>query len=218
MTTILRSRAGQVELRRRLAVARRGIEVLSRKQRLLRAELDALLPVAAGADADWRRAWSEATGWADRALRISHHRQLALVEAEVPRRASVQVAWIDVMNAWVPRDMQCDLPGTVRAAGLASSAASDRAIECLRIAVEAAAHHAALERATSSLGSELVRTARLVRLLERHRIPELERALTEVGAHLEEAEREDSVRLLRAREAPATGPREPSRSAASAAT
>ena len=60
-------RAGRLWLTRRLAVARRGADLLDRKLQVLRRELDRRRDSAARAAGEWERRRADADGWLLRA-------------------------------------------------------------------------------------------------------------------------------------------------------
>jgi len=192
-------RAGQVWLRRRLETARRGIDILSRKQRLLAVERERREPTAADTRAAWIDACQQAEVWCSRALRIGHEHQIPLVSAHLESPATVTIDWQNVMAVAIPENARCRFPDLTLASASGGSSATDRAVQALAVAVERAADHAALQRALANIDQELVQTRRRLRLLERRRLPQLERALRESRERLEQSEREDTLRLRWAR-------------------
>src|SRR5450631_2571273 len=84
-------RAGQVWIRRRLETARRGIDILARKQRLLAVERELREPQTAAALTAWTDACAEAELWCARALRIGHEHQIPMVAAHLDAPASITV-------------------------------------------------------------------------------------------------------------------------------
>jgi len=192
-------RAGQVWLRRRLATARRGVDILSRKQRLLADERERRLPLAAAARAAWIQACTEAQRWSERSLRLGHRQQIALVVAELGSPATVSVAWHNVMAVSIPQTPECRFPDLRAAGAVGGSSATDQAISALANAVVKAAEHAVIQRALVNIDRELLQTRRRLRLLERRRLPQLEQALAMSQERLEQSEREDTLRLRWAR-------------------
>lgn len=192
-------RAGQVWIRRRLETARRGIDILSRKQRLLAVERERREPQAAATRAAWIDACAGAELWCARALRIGHHHQIAMVAAHVGAPATITVDWHNVMAVSIPESARCEFPDLVLASASGGSSATDRAVDALADAVEKAAAHATVQRALANIDAELLQTRRRLRLLERRRVPQLERALRASRERLEQSEREDTLRLRWAR-------------------
>lgn len=192
-------RAGQVKLRRRLATAHRGIDILSRKQRLLADERDRRLPQAASARTAWEDACTGAELWCSRSLRMGHRSQIVLVAAQISSPATVRVDWRNVMAVSIPGNTSCDFPDFGLAGASGGTSATDRAVVALADALEKAAEHAAIQRALANIDAELLQTRRRLRLLERRRLPELELALRGSRNRLEQSEREDTLRLRWAR-------------------
>ena len=192
-------RAGQVWLRRRLATAQHGIDILSRKQRLLSDERDRRQPQAAAARAAWGEACTEAERWCSRSLRVGHRNQIALVSAQIQAPATASVDWHNVMAVAIPGEATCAFPDFGLAAASGGSSATDRAVVALAEAVSKAAEHAAIQRALTNIDAELLQTRRRLRLLERRRVPQLEEALRASRERFEQSEREDILRLRWAR-------------------
>jgi V/A-type H+-transporting ATPase subunit D len=192
-------RAGQVWLRRRLATAQHGIDILSRKQRLLSDERDRRQPEAAVARAAWIEACSEAERWCSRSLRVGHRNQVALVSAQVEAPATMTVDWRNVMAVAIPGKATCEFPDFSRASASGGSSATDRAVVALADAVSKAAEHASIQRALTNIDAELLQTRRRLRLLERRRVPQLEEALRASRERFAQSEREDILRLRWAR-------------------
>ena len=192
-------RSGQVWLRRRLETARRGSDILARKQRLLAVERERRVPLAATARTAWMDACAEAELWCTRALRLGHEHQIAMVAAQLGSPATITVDWHDVMAVSIPANAQCRFPDLALASASGGTSATDRAVEALADSLEKAAAHAAIQRALANIDAELLQTRRRLRLLERRRLPQLERALTASRERLEQSEREDTLRLRWAR-------------------
>src|SRR5450631_194729 len=103
-------RSGQVWLRRRLETARRGIDILGRKQRLLDVERERRGLQAASARTAWMDAFAEAERWCSRALRLGHEHQIAVVAAHLDAPATVTVALHNVMAVSIPDNVHCMFP------------------------------------------------------------------------------------------------------------
>ncbi|MHB8488597.1 MAG: V-type ATP synthase subunit D [Candidatus Dormibacteria bacterium] len=193
-------RAGQVWLRRRLATAHRGIDILSRKQQLLAGERTRRSAQAATAEAAWTGACAAAEQWCSRSLRLGHRSQIALITAQIDSPATIAVDWRNVMAVSLPGESRCAFPDFGLAAASGGSSATDRAVRALADAVKKAADHAAIQRGLANIDAELVQTRRRLRLLQRRRLPQLEQALRESRERLAQSEREDTLRLRWARE------------------
>jgi vacuolar-type H+-ATPase subunit D/Vma8 len=144
-------------------------------------------------------ACAEAERWCSRALRLGHEHQIDVVAAHLDAPATVAVEWNNVMAVSIPESAHCAFPDLTLASASGGSSATDRAVEALAGALEKGAAHAAIQRALANIDAELLQTRRRLRLLERRRLPQLERALHESRERLEQSEREDTLRLRWAR-------------------
>lgn len=201
-------RAGQLWLRRRILVAEHGIDVLRRKQRLLRDALERRSDEMERARPRWVAACRDAERWMSRALATGGHEHMAVMAADA-EPSHVSVEWEQLMGARVPALATARVsPSLLRTtASLGGSAAFDRTAEVAAVAVHAAVEFALASAAVAALDAELASTARRVRLLRRRRLPELEAALAESTRRLEEAERDDGVRIRWASRRAAAGRR-----------
>ena len=187
-------RAGQLWLRRRIAVAERGLDVLRRKQHLLHEERDRRAGALDAGSGQWEEACAAAELWMRRALDAAGHQQMPLIAGDA-EPAAVDVAWAQVMSVHLPASVRVTVPPSlvIRTAALGGSAAFDRAAEHAAVAVQAGVTVAAATAALAALDGELASTARRIRLLQRRRLPELRTALDESTRRLEESERNDGV-------------------------
>ncbi len=183
-------RAGRPWLVHRLAVARRGAELLDEKFRALAREHARLEPQAAQAGAEWEHSAREAERWLTRAAVMSGERQLALAAAAIPAPASVTVGWRAILGVSCPADATVARGSE---ASLAGGAALLCAAEAHRGALERALAAAVAEGALRRIEAEL-RATRLRRNAIVHTwIPAHEKALRTLELALEELEREDGV-------------------------
>lgn len=185
-------RAGRLWLRSRVAFARRSLELLDRKQLLLRQELQRLATRVDATRQSWIESCAEADRWGLRAAALGTT-DVALASASVAGQASVDVRWRNTMGVWHPGDPRCDaavLPPDVSAAANVAVAPAARAY---REALEAAAAYAAADRSWSALTDELRATERRRRAIERRRLPSLEGSLHRLELRLDELEREERV-------------------------
>jgi V/A-type H+/Na+-transporting ATPase subunit D len=186
-------RAGRLWLVRRLAFARRSLELLDRKHQLLLRELAGRAQLRDETERRWARACTEAQRWGARADALGGHSDITLAAASISGQARVDVPWHNTMGVVHPGDPACalpDLPPLERAAGnvaIAPLAAAQRE------ALLAAAVFAALDRSHRLLEAELRKTQRRRRAVEHHRIPSLEESLLRLELHLDELEREERV-------------------------
>lgn len=185
-------RAGRLRLRRSLATALRGAELLERKLRLLLDRERVARRAAEEAGEVWRQRLAEADTWLVRGVLLGG--EAALAEAVPADRARVDVGWAALMGVRHPSTVSWTDP--VRSPGEPSppGTALTHAGTAYRAAVRAAAEHAAHQAAADLLAAEAVRTRQRVRALHRHWIPRLRDELAAVELALEEAEHEEAVR------------------------
>ncbi len=157
-------RSGQVWLRRRLETAKRGIDILGRKQSLLAVEREGRDLHATSARTAWIDACAEAQRWCSRALRLGHEHQIAVVAAHLDASATITVEWHNVMAVSIPENAHCAFSDLTLASASGGSSATDRAVEALACALEKAAAHAAIQRALANIDAELLQTRRRLRL------------------------------------------------------
>jgi V/A-type H+-transporting ATPase subunit D len=187
-------RAGRPWLAHRLAVARRGAELLDDKRRALLRERARLQPRVAEARERWERLASDAERWLIRAAVLGGERQMALSAASPAPPTPVVVRWHTVLGVTCPSGAEVQAP-SVEALPPGASAALIEAARAHRDAVEAAAQVAVAQRALALVEADLRATA-LRRNAIRHRwIPAHEEALAALTATLEELEREDGARV-----------------------
>lgn len=186
-------RAGRPWLAHRLAVARRGAELLDEKFRALMHERSRLEPEVAQVREDWTRSAREAELWLTRAALLGGERQLEAA-AEVTAHAEVSVRWRMVLGVACPAETSVAAAAGAPPGG---SAALLSAVEAHRRALEAAVRVAAGEAALRRVDAELLATRLRRNAIERNWIPAHEEALSALELTLEELEREDGTRLRR---------------------
>lgn len=184
-------RSGLLWLVRRLATARRGLDLLDRKQHVLTRELDRLQAEAERARARWVAASGAADDWGVRVAVAGGQRALRL--GAPAGTADVAVTWRDAMGTTYPDRVECTLPDAPRL--LAPTTALPEARRAYREAVVAAAEHAAAATAAAVVAAEVEATRRRIRSLRDRWIPAHEEALAALTASLDEQERADGVRL-----------------------
>jgi len=182
-------RAGRLWLTRRLAVARRGADLLDRKLHVLQRELDRRRGAAARAAAEWEHRQADAERWLLRAALLGGERAIRLAAAGA--FAEVTISHAGTMGVRYPADATCITPPPVGGDGPALAAAR----EAHRAALVAAVRHAAAAEASRVLEAETVATRCRLRAIRDRWIPRLEQALAEVTFALEELERADAARL-----------------------
>ncbi len=189
-------RAGRLWLRRRLGIAVRGSDLLERKLRVLRAEQQRLRARADVAHQRWRDCVAEAETWLLRADLVGGAASLASLVRPPP--ANVTITWATTMGVHHPEGGTCTMPQSL---AIPASTALVQARDAHQQAAVAAVQHATAQAAMTRLSTEVTTTAQRVRALRHRWIPRLEAALRQVEFDLEELERAESVRRLRA-----TGP------------
>lgn len=185
-------RAGRLRLRRSLATALRGADLLERKARLLLDRERAERRAAGEAGLAWRDRLSEADTWLVRGVMIGGER--ALAEAVPAGRASVEVRWDALMGVRHPAAMAWTGPVRSPTEPTPSNTALAQAETGYRAAVHAAAQYAVHRAAADLLAAEAERARLRVRALRHYWIPRLRSELTAVEIALEEAEHEEAVR------------------------
>lgn len=185
-------RAGRLWLDGRLAVARRGADLLDRKLRILRAELAVRQSAANRAEADWARCRAEADRWLIRAGLLAGQRALRLAASGQP--AQIEISYTVTMGVRHPVDATCVIPPPDGGAGPALTGAR----QAHGAALTAAVRYAAAAEALRLIEAETVATRYRLRAVRDRWIPRLEQALTEVTAAIEEQELADAARLRRA--------------------
>lgn len=187
-------RPGRLWLRRRLAVAHRGHDVLEQKQHALRRQLERVEELREEARREWEARATDAERWWQRAALLAGERPLELACGAAHGRAEVDVAWRNALGVVYPSDALVSLPAA-EAFPAGGSAALAYAAEAHRRALEAAAGLGAAELAHDLTARELRTTTQRLRALERRWIPEHERVLREVELALDESDREEAARV-----------------------
>ncbi|MEW1775494.1 V-type ATP synthase subunit D [Streptomyces sp. NPDC086777] len=185
-------RAGRLRLRRSLATALRGADLLERKLRLLLDRERLARQAAEEAGAVWRQRLAEADTWLVRGVLLGG--EAALAEAVPADRARVDVGWAALMGLRHPATVSWTDPVRTPEEPTPPNTALAHAGTAYRAAVRAAAEHAAHRAAADLLAAEAVRTRQRVRALRRHWIPQLRGQLAAAELALEESEHEEAVR------------------------
>ncbi|MDK1327497.1 V-type ATP synthase subunit D [Arthrobacter sp. zg-Y1143] len=184
------SRAERAEVQRRLATARRGAELLDRKQRILQRSIDGLAERADAARLAWEELAREAAVWLRRTTALDGADRLA--EAAPSDTALATVRWGGAMGISYPEDASCTVPAAPPAGGTSALA---YAAAAHRTALEAAVAAAASQRALLLVSEELAATRTRQRAVENRWIPRLEEQLTAIERRIAEQELEESLRL-----------------------
>jgi len=177
-------------LKKRLAAARRGADLLERKQQILLVELATLRDVHERTAKEWARAAQNASAWLARATELDG--PLAVTQAASAEFAKVIVQIAQVAGVDYPNSCVCTVPG---ARPLGGTAALAYAAAAHRTALEAAADYAAVDRAVLAVSAELAKTRTFRRAIEDRWVPRLEQEMARLLLELDEAEREENLRL-----------------------
>ncbi|MFI1169357.1 V-type ATP synthase subunit D [Streptomyces sp. NPDC020801] len=185
-------RAARLRLRRRLAAAERGADLLERKLRLLLERRTALEDAARVAGKRWREEIAAAEEWLLRGLVIGGEQ--ALTEAVPARPGTLEVQWSALMGLRHPTGVTWSAPVREPGEALAPNTALAHAETEYRTAVRTGAEYAAARTAAELVAAEALRTRQRVRALRRHWIPRLTQELAAADQALEQAEHEEAVR------------------------
>jgi len=182
-------RAGRLWLVRRLAVARRGADLLDRKLRILQSELARLTDVTARTGADWDTCQHAARTWLLRAAVTGGERAIRL--ADDGQLADVQIGYATTIGIRYPATATATMP----AVSTWDSAILARTRQAHQAALAAAVQHAVATAAAARISQEVRATQYRLRAVQDRWIPQLEQALAEVTFAIEELERADMARL-----------------------
>ncbi len=188
-------KAARLVLRRRLAVARRGADLLSRKRQALLAEQRRLREATATSAAEWAQAVAEAELWLARSALLDDAGELARIASYIQHAPELTVAWEPLMGIDRPRIATLDQGPVPPISSLGGSSALHYAALAYRRATSAATAQAAAQTALDRVSHELSAVARRARAIERRLIPRQEAELATLELSLEESEREEAARL-----------------------
>jgi V/A-type H+-transporting ATPase subunit D len=188
-------KAARLVLRQRLAVARRGADLLSRKRQALLAEQRRLRDAAATAASEWAQAVAEAERWLARSVLLDDAGEIARIASYAQHAPELTVAWEPLMGIVRPRIAGLEQGPAPPISSLGGSSALHFAALAYRRATRAAAVQAAAQIALEQVSHELSTVARRARAIERRLIPRQEAELATLELGLEESEREEAARL-----------------------
>ncbi|MEU7872114.1 V-type ATP synthase subunit D [Dactylosporangium sp. NPDC049140] len=188
-------RAGALWLRRRLAVARRGSDVLRRKVAMLTAQRQRLRERADATGLELVRADATARTWLRRTAALDGADAFCAAAADAPPLTFVP-RWITLLGVRCAEPP--DLPGAGAPPMASGGAALAAAVAAYRDAAATAVRHAAAMHALISVETALSAARQRVRALERRWIPRLEAGLAATESQLAELEVADTVRRIRA--------------------
>lgn len=183
-------RSGRLRLIHRIEMARRGSDLLDRKQRVLAGELARLRLQARRSGLEWQDAAAEASRWLARTQTLDGAERISTAAGEGTAR--VEVTWQAAMGVVYPH-RAVTVPPPLRPT--AGSSALVLAARAHRRALAAAATHAAVERALTQVAAELEATRLRQHAIERRLLPRAEGQLRRLTMQLDELDREENVRL-----------------------
>ena len=204
-------RAGQLWLRRRLAAARRGAELLEQKLRILRDREAELVARTTTTGAAWTTACREAETWLLRGALVSGEE--AVRGAAAAGTAEATVTWTATMGVRYPSGTGLRLPEPGEREPAAAGAALHLAVLAYRRATAAAVQHAASQHALRTVRAETARTRRQLRGVQDRWVPRLETALAEARLAVDDLEHDEAVRRRWAAQQRAGPPGRPARPA-----
>jgi V/A-type H+-transporting ATPase subunit D len=172
-------------------VASRAVELLERKQQVLRRECRRLAELVTHTEREWGERAAEADRANVRALVSGGRDELRRAESTVAP-ANVRVLWTTAAGATFPSVDHVDVPPP---SALAATPALLDAAAAGRRALDAAARHAAATRSLHQVESELTVTVRRLRAIRRRWIPQLEAQLAQLERRLDDGDREEVTRL-----------------------
>jgi V/A-type H+-transporting ATPase subunit D len=188
-------KAARLVLRRQLAVARRGADLLSRKRQALLVEQRRLRGEAAASGEEWTEAIAEAERWQTRSALLDGAEETARIASYAQCAPQLTVAWEPLMGIVRPRVAGLEQGPPPPVAALGGSSALHCMALAYRRATAAAAEEAAAQIALQRVTRELATVARRARAIERRWIPRHEAELAALELSLEESEREEAARL-----------------------
>jgi vacuolar-type H+-ATPase subunit D/Vma8 len=186
-------------LRSRLANTRNGVSMLERKRDLLLRERRRLSALADQTAEEWTSRYRETVPATIR-LTVAGGRA-SIVRAECDPPAHAEVRWQSAMGVEYPARAEARLNDPPDAPG---PAAFGQAVKNHRAALEAAVGHAAASTALERIDAELEATHQRLRALRDRLLPGLAVALRTLEIEIDEAEREEILRIRwsRARSGP----------------
>jgi V/A-type H+/Na+-transporting ATPase subunit D len=188
-------RAGRTWLLGRLEVAHRGAELLDRKRQALLAEYGRVQEELEQAQREWDDAVARVDTWTLRAGIVDGAARLELLARHACDQSSLELSWRNLMGAHIPRAEAIEVSDVPDLSALGGSSATVLLAQACAEAVRAAARYAIAERAAAELAAELARAARRLRALRERWIPQHERALAALDLALDEAQREQALRV-----------------------
>lgn len=187
-------RAGRLLLLARIDVARRAAGLLDRKLAILRGEERRLAILVEKTQDAFQWSAAEADLWLLRAGLLGGQRPLLAAQAPTVGHATLHVSWRVAMGVSYPDTVELHLPPPDRIPAVGSSALP-RAAVAHQQALTAGVRYAVAATALARVRAELTATRRRRRSIQDRLLPRLEAALYAVELGLDEAEREEGLRL-----------------------
>jgi vacuolar-type H+-ATPase subunit D/Vma8 len=185
-----RTRAGRLRLIARLELATHASALLRSKEEVLERERIRLEGHAKRASAEWARICDVAASDLVRARMLGASGELARLRER--GTATVTPDWQTSMGIVYPGGVECE-PG--QRSGVTTTAALRPAADSYRAALATAGQHAAASAAVERLDAELGATRRRRRAIEDRLQPALAASLHELDLHLDEADRDEALRV-----------------------
>lgn len=186
-------RAGRIWVRRRLATAQRAAQLLDRKLQVLRSEQARLRDEDARAERLWTEANAEAQRWLLRSAVLGGEREIRMAAAPP---VVVEVSWPTVMGTRYPAVERITAPDPVAGSSRSpGTSAVHLTASAFTRALDAAVRRAAASGALAAVTAEVTRTAQRLHAIDDRWVPRLEAAREAVSRRLDEAERDETIRL-----------------------
>ncbi|MEY9951620.1 V-type ATP synthase subunit D [Leifsonia sp. EB34] len=173
----------------RLDIARTGVTLLQRKERLLVHELEQARRRAEQSRMNWEETAATAAQWLTRAQALDGRQ--AIRDAATLTPAVAQVDWTSSIGVRSPGGGTIDLPAPQHCSSAALAGAAGAAPPAVRAAVE----YAAALRAVAIISRELAACRTRRRAVENRWIPRMEGLLRSIDLAIEEQELEETLRL-----------------------
>jgi len=184
------TRAGRLRLIARLDVATHAAGLLHSKEEVLERERVRLEGHAKRASAEWASACDVAASELVRARMLGASGELARLRG--CGTATITPDWQEAMGIVYPGGVECE---SGERPAVTTTAALRPATDAYRAALVTAGQHAAASAAVERLDAELAATRRRRRAIEDRLQPALASALHELDLHLDEADRDEALRV-----------------------
>jgi vacuolar-type H+-ATPase subunit D/Vma8 len=168
--------------------------LLDRKLNVLRSEQARLRDEDGRAERQWTEAYAVAQLWLRRSAMLGGEREIRMAAASSP--ATVELSWRGIMGVRCPAVERTVAPDPATSAQCPpGTAALPIAAAAYATALDAAARRAAAAAALAAVSAEVTLTAQRLHAISDRWIPRLEAARDVVARRLDEAERDETIRL-----------------------